>query len=199
MLKLSIKSEHKDLFLMLKRQLMAHFPNKYNDIKDMNLIITKTSEGEKYKITSSHPKLKEINFSYQLNIKKRHPELVFHVVKEPQPIEPVNQTPLIPDVPTVIDKDPPRKKCTIKNTGSTPIYRRLIQSQLTLFKRNSDNKCTICGGRGTEVDHVIRFVTLKKDYIWEYGLNDWTDEERLNWRTYHENRAILRLVCSKCR
>jgi len=89
----------------------------------------------------------------------------------------------------------------------TKLLRNEIRKQRDKFKKNSNNKCDICGSNlNLTVDHIIKFKILRNNFIKKYDIN--IDENiqyrninvkiRKLWLDYHKDNSKLRILCKKC-
>ncbi len=99
-------------------------------------------------------------------------------------------------------------------TKLTIALRGSIRPQIQTFKAECDGKCEMCGADGhLEVDHVISFKSLMREYLdsrgnvypvdydynhcgWRFKSADW--EFNRDWQEWHAKKCSLRLLCVSC-
>lgn len=176
----------------------------YNELKSwLTLRINKTfTTGEEYdllfQLLQKHPRYNEWKFkipkAFKIVMKKA---IQLHVL--------FNKYRIVSWVNCV-------KKRKVDPLASA--MRHAIKRQITIYKKNHlDKKCVLCESLNVEVDHVIKFVILKNNYInlyspptsfnyhSKYGHymfkkadNHWKKE----WQKYHLKNATYRYLYSSC-
>ena len=98
-------------------------------------------------------------------------------------------------------------------TMLTVALRGSIRPQMQRFRGAASGKCELCDFNGfCEVDHVIAFKSLMREYLdlrgyypseyayqhsgWAFRLED--REFEMEWVQFHEERCSLRLLCHGC-
>jgi len=97
----------------------------------------------------------------------------------------------------------------------TSAMRQAIKRQITIYKNNHNNKqCVLCQSlENIEVDHVVKFVTIKNNFIINHTPPTLFDTHpkrgyymfkksdvkwKKEWQKYHLNMASYRYLCSTC-
>lgn len=102
---------------------------------------------------------------------------------------------------------------TFKKPQVSDAFRSAITQQIITYSRNNDHVCALCNTRdGTfQVDHhTPQFVEIRKEYErihpapkqFGKGYGQVTvfldDEYNAGWSSYHQERAVLRILCTRC-